>query len=135
LDGEQHLCSFIFVFLFSFQFHMLWILFSDYYRRNIVTYMDFEIHFSWVLLIDFCSLLVLQILNIWRIICWTIELKNKTMPKDEYLPFGDHPWEWIWGREFKIAWIVFVFGYFCYKHRKVLCEDFYFIWFYKFRIG
>lgn len=38
-----------FVFMcFVLKFGMVLILFFDYYRSNISTYMDFEIHFCWV---------------------------------------------------------------------------------------
>jgi hypothetical protein len=44
---EKNICDVfvLVVFVFRFQFHMVEILFSNYYRCNIGAYMDFEYHF------------------------------------------------------------------------------------------
>jgi hypothetical protein len=31
-----------------------------------------------------------------------IKFKIGTLEKYQHLPFGDHPWAWIWGRKFNI---------------------------------
>jgi hypothetical protein len=66
----------------TFVFHCICFLFSifnsigfgfflDHCKCHIVTYMDSKIDFCWGLFFDFYSWLILWILNIWIIKCWT----------------------------------------------------------------
>jgi hypothetical protein len=62
-DGEEHLCSIVFVFYFLFSI-LYGLDFLDHCKSHIVTYMDSKIGFCWGLFFDFYTWLILWILNI-----------------------------------------------------------------------
>jgi hypothetical protein len=57
---EMNICVCFYLLFFCFLFHMVLILFSNYYKCNIGAYMDFGIHFCyWCLFFDFKIFLLL----------------------------------------------------------------------------